>query len=197
MVEKCCAERLDVALATDLDGAFEQLVQVYQHRLYGFALRLAGSPQEAEEIAQDAFVRAYRALCGFSRDRILALNLRPWLYRITLNVFRNRVRGVHLYALSLDDALDGECLLDGLEDVESDRPEALLLETEQRREVATLIAALPPRLRAAVVLRHVEGFSYAQVAEITRVPLNTAKSDVRRGTQLLRNALRPALSEVR
>lgn len=197
MVEERCAEWLCAALAADLDGAFEQLVMRYQHRLYSFAVRLAGSPQEAEEIAQDAFVRAYRSLSAFPRERITTLHLRPWLYQIVLNVFRNRVRGARLQEVTLDENERGESLLDGLEDAETTRPEALLLAAEGRREMVALIDALPPRLRVAVVLRHVEAFTYQQVAEITGVPLNTAKSDVRRGTLLLRNALRPALSEVR
>src|SRR5688572_12524742 len=83
---------LPAALAADLDGAFERVVVAYQGRIYGFALRLTGNPQDAEEVAQDAFVRAYRALQRFQSERITALALRPWLYQIALNVVRNRAR---------------------------------------------------------------------------------------------------------
>ena len=83
---------VSAALAADLEGSFEQVVVAYQNRLYGFALRLTGSPQDAEEITQDAFVRAYRALATYPAMRIRTLALRPWLHQILLNVFRNRVR---------------------------------------------------------------------------------------------------------
>src|SRR5260370_3188779 len=85
-------QSLSAHLAADLDGHFEHLVRTYQDRLYGFALRLTGSRQDAEESTQDAFVRAYRALQGYAEDRRRALRLRPWLYQITLNVGRNRAR---------------------------------------------------------------------------------------------------------
>src|SRR5438270_12672553 len=101
IVEQGLAERL----ATDLDGHFEHLVRTYQDRLYGFALRLTGSRQDAEESTQDAFVRAYRALQGYAEDRRRALRLRPWLYQITLNVVRNRVRRPALVAVSVDGPL--------------------------------------------------------------------------------------------
>src|SRR5258708_11089770 len=87
-------------LAVDLDEHFEQVVRTYQDRLYSFALRLTGSRQDAEESTQDAFVRAYRALQHYPADRRRALRLRPWLYQITLNVVRNRVRRPTLVAVT-------------------------------------------------------------------------------------------------
>ncbi len=79
---------LSAALAADVDGSFEQLVLTFQDRLYAFALRLTGSPQDAEEVTQDAFVRAYRALVSYPDSRIRSLALRPWLHQIVLNIFR-------------------------------------------------------------------------------------------------------------
>src|SRR5215831_4140993 len=84
---------LTEALARDLDGSFEAVVREYQDRLYSFALRLTGRPEDAEDVAQDAFVRAYRALQSYGAERVRALALKAWLYRITLNVARNRLRG--------------------------------------------------------------------------------------------------------
>src|SRR6266851_9002814 len=95
-------QSLSALLAADLDGHFEHLVRTYQDRLYSFALRLTGSRQDAEESTQDAFVRAYRALEHYPEDRRSALRLRPWLYQITLNVVRNRVRRPALVAVSVD-----------------------------------------------------------------------------------------------
>ena len=83
---------LNEGLAADLDRTFEPLVVAYQERIYRFALRYSGTREDAEETAQDAFVRAYHALQTYSPERRRELNLRPWLYTIALNVARNRVR---------------------------------------------------------------------------------------------------------
>ena len=85
-------EHLAARLATDLDANFEDLVRTYQDRLFGFALRMTAESQDAEESAQDAFVRAYRALERYPTEQRRTLKLKAWLYRITLNVVRNRVR---------------------------------------------------------------------------------------------------------
>src|SRR5918911_1460427 len=97
-------------LAVDVDGHFEQLVLHYQDRLYGFALRLIGDPADAEECVQDAFVRAYRALRRYPSERRRALRLQAWLYRITLNVVRNRVRGPRPASVALDGVMSSERL---------------------------------------------------------------------------------------
>src|SRR5439155_2402681 len=116
-------QSLSASLAADLDGHFEQLVRTYQDRLFGFALRLTGSRQDAEESIQDAFVRAYRALQGYAEDRRRALRLRPWLYQITLNVVRNRVRRPTLVAVSVDGPLSN-----GLAAHPDEQPERVALQ---------------------------------------------------------------------
>src|SRR6266436_646153 len=78
------------ALARDLDGSFEALVIAHQDRLYSIALRMLRDPRDAQEAAQDALVRAYRALAGYEPERILDLRLRPWLATIVLNLCRSR-----------------------------------------------------------------------------------------------------------
>src|SRR6266852_2935839 len=87
-------------LATDLDGHFRQLVEVYQQRLYLFALRMVGRPDEAEDIVQEAFLRAYYALKGTPTRKVCILNLRKWMYTITLNIFRNRTRKPEQHVIS-------------------------------------------------------------------------------------------------
>src|ERR1700716_4130539 len=109
---------LSAGLAVDLDGHFEQLVRTYQDRLYGFALRLTGSRPDAEESTQDAFVRAYRALERYPADRRRELRLRPWLYQITLNVVRNRVRRPTLVTVPVDGPVGN-----GLAAHQDDQPE--------------------------------------------------------------------------
>ena len=104
-------EPLIAALADDLDASFEALVLAHQDRLYSIALRMLGDPRDAEEAAQDALVRAYRALAGYDAARIRELRLRPWLATIVLNLCRSRLArrpAAARTALSLDLALPGE-----------------------------------------------------------------------------------------
>src|SRR6266516_2644048 len=97
-------QSLPARLAIDLDGHFEELVRTFQDRLYGFALRLTGSPQDAEESTQDTFVRAYRALHRYPADRVGSVKLKAWLYQIALNVVRNRVRRTVVAAVAIDES---------------------------------------------------------------------------------------------
>lgn len=182
-------DSLRAALADDLDASFERLVRAYQGRLFSFALRWSGSREDAEEIAQDALVRAYRALRGYPAERVLALALRPWLYRIALNVARNRARGRRLPVVRLAGAEEGAD--DRLAPVGAvcAGPEALVERAERRSELGAALARLPARYRAAVILRYVEGLAYAELADVLGQPVGTAKSDVHRGIRLLRKAL--------
>jgi len=173
------------ALASDLDLAFESVVREYQDRLYSFALRLTGRPEDAEDVAQDAFVRAYRALQGYGADRVRALALKAWLYRITLNVARNRFRGKKRVFVPLED-------WDAADDP-SDRPDARVEARRARADIATLVAGLPERYRSAIVLRYVEGLRVEEVAAILKQPLGTTKSNLHRAV----NALREAISDSR
>jgi RNA polymerase sigma-70 factor (ECF subfamily) len=184
-------QSLSAHLAVDLDGHFEHLVRTYQDRLYSFALRLTGSRQDAEESTQDAFVRAYRALHSYPEDRRRAMRLRPWLYQITLNTVRNRVRRPMLVTVAVDGPVGN-----GLAARTDEQPERVALQTETQSQLANALARLPKRYATAVVLRHVQGLSYAEAAEILDQPLGTTKSDVHRGLRLLRVALEPERLEV-
>lgn len=187
-------QELPSALAASLDAHFEQLVLTYQDRLYAFAAHLSGSPQDAEEIVQDAFVRAYRALAGYEPQRVAALALRPWLYQITLNVARNRRRGRQVQLVPLEDDADEERVQ--LADDAQRQPESLLERAEQSRALHALVVALPERYRAAVILRHIAGFGYGELAALLGQPVGTVKANVHRGTRLLRAALAGQLEEV-
>lgn len=183
-------EDLPAALARDLDGSFERLVLAFQGRLFGFALRQLGNRQDAEEVVQDAFVRAYRALRGYPPERIRALAPRAWLYQITLNLARNQRRGRRPRIVSLD--ADDETTPGATnEPAASDDagPEASAERADTAGVLAAGIAALPPRYRTALILRHVEGLSYREVATVLDQPLGTAKANVHRGVRLLRQRL--------
>ncbi len=185
-------DALNAALAADLAGAFEQAVLAYQGRLYGFALRLTGNPQDAEEVAQDTFVRAYRALQRFEPERIATLALRPWLYQIALNVVRNRVRGKRHRTVPLlvgEAAIADGSLADGVPeppDGAAEGPAEFAERAGVGDTLATLVARLPDRYRPAVILRHIEGLSYPETALVLGQPVGTVKANVHRGTKLLR-----------
>lgn len=174
-------------LALDLDHHFKQLVLTYQHQLYAFALRMTRDPQEAEDIVQEAFIRAYFALKDYSLRKIEVVKLRPWLYKTTLHVFYNRVRKPSLPLVMLDDSEDSAML--EIEDEQSAMPEKEVERTELRRELNELIGSLPERYRAALIFYYFEEFSYAEIAELLSQPVGTVKANIHRGINLLRKIL--------
>jgi RNA polymerase sigma-70 factor (ECF subfamily) len=186
---------LAAALAVDLDRTFEQLVLAYQRRLFGFALRLCGSPQDAEEVAQDAFVRAYRALAAYPPERARMLKLGPWLTQIALNVQRNRVQKHRVATVALDEPSEDAAPRD-VEGDAREQPEARAVSAELRGHLETLLRHLPDHWRIPVVLRHVEGFTYQEIAQLLDLPPGTVKSAVHRGTQMLRESLAAERVEV-
>lgn len=182
------------ALARDLDAAFEPLVRAHGDRCYAIALRVLGDPHDAEEVAQDALVRAYRALAGYDAQRIRDLRLRPWLATIVVNLCRNRVRRKPVASTPLDDLVEL-----GLEPsaAPQDGPADVLERVGDAEVLAALLAGLPERYRVPVVLRHVDDLSYAELAEVLGRPEGTLKAQVHRGLAMLRAAAEAAgLEEV-
>jgi len=174
---------------------FERIVDDYQRRLYGFALRMTGNREDAEEIVQDAFVRAYRALGKMSLEQRTELRLQPWLYTITLNVTRNRLRSKRPSNVALDALADPDALL--RESNEGPlQPETIV---EQNTEVALVeraLLSLPMHLRAAATLRFIEGRSHPEIAEILNQPIGTVKSHVHRAVRILRRILGPQIGRI-
>ena len=171
-------------LASDLEAAFPAFLAHHQDLVYAVAMRLTHCPADAEDLAQEAFIRAYRALEGYEPARRRELRTRGWLAAITLNLGRNRLRTrAHLLALM---PLEGaaEVMADG-----GPGPEALATRHESERAWRARLAALPRRYGMAVSRRHVDGLSYPELAEALGRPVNTVKSDVHRGLALLRRAL--------
>lgn len=182
----------DVALANrlarDVDAAFPALVSEHQDRLYSIALRLLGDRRDAEEVAQDALVRAFRAMHGYPRERIAALKLRPWLASIAVNLARNRRRRVD----DRNPAGSLEPMLDAGYDPPADgrgAPATAADRRETQRELAAFLLRLTPAVRSAIVLRHVDGLSLAETAEALGRPEGTIKAQVHRGLRELRELL--------
>jgi RNA polymerase sigma-70 factor, ECF subfamily len=178
---------LTSGLATDVAGGFEAMVRAYQHKLYAFALAMSGEPADAEEVAQDTFVRAHAALRRYPPERVRALKLNAWLHQIALNVVRNRVRRRRFRIVPIDAELPVADAAPG--------PEAQALSRAALRELANLVSGLPEQQRSAVVLRCVQGMTYAEVAARLEQPEGTVKSNVHRGLQALRRRA-GSLSEV-
>lgn len=174
-------------LAADLDGAFGAFVGHHQDLVFGLAMRLARRPADAEDLAQDTFVRAYRALRSYERREIEALRPKGWLAAIVLNLGRNRIRDARRRVSP--ESLDAGDDTGDLAPDPGETPDLVAERREAAREWADRLAGLPPRYRRAVELRHVDGLSYPELAEATGVPLGTAKSDVHRGVAMLRRVL--------
>jgi len=178
-------------LATDVEAAFPALVSAHQDRLYTIALRLLGDRRDAEEVAQDALVRAFRAMLGYPRERVAALQLRPWLASIAVNLARNRRRrhDDRQPPGSLEPLLEA-----GFDPPSNSRfaPATAADRRETQRELAAALLRLTPAVRAAIVLRHVDGLSVAEAADALGRPEGTVKAQVHRGLRELRAVLESA-----
>jgi len=174
---------------------FERIVDEYQRRLYGFALRMTGNREDAEEIVQDAFVRAYRALVKMDPKQRAELRLQPWLYTITLNVTRNRLRSKRPTNVALDALADPDALLNETQEG-PDQPEAIVERGADMVLVEQALLQLPMHLRAAATLRFIEGRSHPEIAEILNQPIGTVKSHVHRAVRILRRILGPQVGRV-
>jgi RNA polymerase sigma-70 factor (ECF subfamily) len=163
--------------------AFPDVIVIHQDGIYSGALRLTGNRHDAEDIAQETFIRAYRALLGYDPERIRSLALRPWLWTIALNLCRNAARSRKRQATTTPLTGDDGALPSAV-DVAAEGVETLVAaEWDQR------LATLPAAMRDAVVLRHVVGLPYAEIAAALDRPVGTVKADVHRGLERLRRLL--------
>jgi RNA polymerase sigma-70 factor, ECF subfamily len=158
------------------DRVFERLVRDHQDRIFALGLALTGNRHDAEDVAQDTFIRAYKALATYSPERVRDLKQKAWLHRIAVNVVRNRVRGVRPRLVELN----------GSEPDVATGPEEDVLMKAEIDDLAARVACLPAKYREAVVLRHVRDLSYAEVAETLGQPVGTVKANVHRGLKILR-----------
>ncbi len=159
-----------------VDRLFERMVHEHQDRVFAAGLALTGNRHDAEEVAQDTFLRAYKALLTYPPQRVRELKQRAWLNRIALNVVRNRVRGQRPRLVELN----------GSEPDSGPGPEAQAMRRANLDQLAVRVAGLPARYREAVVLRYVQELSYEEAADALGQPVGTVKSNVHRGLKLLR-----------
>ncbi|HEY4340827.1 MAG TPA: RNA polymerase sigma factor RpoE [Steroidobacteraceae bacterium] len=169
-------------------GAFDVLVLKYQHKVVKLVMRYVRNPAEAEDIAQDAFIKAYRALPQFRGDSAFY----TWLYRIAINTAKNAVvardRNPVDFDLDMTNNEESYEMQGRLKD--SETPEALVLTDEIRTTVNAAIANLPEDLRTAIVLRELEGLSYEEIAATMDCPVGTVRSRIFRAREAIDSRLR-------
>ena len=179
------AVRLCERLAKDLDDGFTELVRVHATAVHVFLQRVTGSAVEADDLGQETFLRAYTALQGYSAQRRLELRPRAWLMTIAANVWRNHVRSaVRRPVVVADLEVSGANRAD-----DGPGPQERADNVSDRDMLVAALGRLPERTRAAVVLRHVVGMSYAEVAEVQGCPVGTVKAQASRGIATLRDLL--------
>lgn len=172
--------------------AFDLLVLKYQSRIMALVIRFVQDSHEAQDVTQEAFVKAYRALGNFRGDSAFY----TWLYRIAVNTAKNylvsRNRRPPSFDVDADDAefYDGD---HGLKSLET--PERLLLRDEIEQTVQESIRRLPEDLRVALTLREYEGMSYEDIAHVMQCPVGTVRSRIFRAREAVDKALRPLLHE--
>lgn len=171
-------------------SAFDLLVIKYQHKIVQLVNRYIKDPSEAQDVAQEAFIKAYRALGNFRGDSAFY----TWLYRIAINTAKNylvsRSRRSSDYQVDIQDAeaIENAPQLQGME-----TPERLLLNQEIIDTIKTAIDKLPEEMRTAIMLREFEGMSYEEIAQAMDCPVGTVRSRIFRAREAIDNKLNPLL----
>lgn len=173
------------------DGmAFDLLYRRHRHRIHALVARFVATKEDVEDVVQEAFVKAYRALPRFRGESAFY----TWLYRIAVNTAKNfnatRMRRPAPVELDTDgtDAPHIEALQDGAD------PESLLRRDELERAIAAALADLPEDLRVAVTLREFDGLTYGEIAAIMECPVGTVRSRIFRAREAIDAAIRPLMA---
>ena len=171
-------------------SAFDLLVRKYQHRVLKLVSRFVSDASEAEDVAQEAFIKAYRALPAFRGDSAFY----TWLYRIAINTAKNTLVSNRRRPVDFNlDLQDPEQYERHARLKEADTPEGVLLTEEIRVVVENALEQLPEDLRTAIVLRELEGLSYEEIAEAMDCPVGTVRSRIFRAREAIDKKLKPLL----
>ena len=165
-----------IGLASQGDAAaFNSLMGMHERRMYAVALRMCGNAEDAQDCLQEAMLRVYRAISGFKGQSSFS----TWLYRITMNTCLDELRKrKNRPSTSLDGLVDA-----------GETPERHTLRREVRQTLQAMISELPEDMRAAVVLRDIQGYSYDEIAEMLDTNVGTIKSRISRGRERLREKI--------
>ena len=171
--------------------AFGLLVAKYQRKLARLLSRLIRDPAEVEDIAQETFIKAYRALPSFRGDSAFY----TWLYRIGINTAKNFLvsQGRRAPTTTDFDSEEAETFEDGDQLRDINTPERLMMTRQIGDTVNTAMEALPEELKTAIVLREIEGLSYEEIATIMDCPIGTVRSRIFRAREAISEKLKPLL----
>jgi RNA polymerase sigma-70 factor (ECF subfamily) len=171
--------------------AFDMLVAKYQRRLMRLLSRIVHDPAEAEDVVQETFIKAYRALRHFRGDSAFY----TWLYRIGINTAKNHLATQGRRALTSADAdhEQAEGFNDGEHLRDINTPESMLASKQIAQTVNAAMDALPVDLRTAIALREIEGLSYEEISDIMACPIGTVRSRIFRAREVIAEKLRPLL----
>ena len=171
--------------------AFELLVEKYQRKLARLLSRFIRDPAEVEDVTQEAFIKAYRALPAFRGDSAFY----TWLYRIGINTAKNYLMAMGRRAPTSTEIEAEEA--EGFEEAEQLRdintPESVLMSNEIARTVNSTIEQLPEELRTAIQMREIDGMSYEDIAKAMDCPIGTVRSRIFRAREAIAEQLRPLL----
>jgi RNA polymerase sigma-70 factor (ECF subfamily) len=174
--------------------AFDLLVRKYQHKVVAVIGRYISDWSECQDVAQEAFLRAYRAMPAFRGDS----QFYTWMYRIAINTAKNHLVSQGRRPPTDDIAIEDALLLDGgtrLKDRAT--PEHELLRQEIEQTVFAAVEGLPEDLKTAITLREVDGLSYEEIAEAMNCPIGTVRSRIFRAREAIDAKLRPLLSDAK
>ena len=191
--QKTREEALLKAFRSGDDTAFDGLIEMYSAKLYKVAYALLGSRQDAEEVVQDTFLRAYRAMQMFRGES----SLETWLHRITLNLARNKYQWNHRrgsglnVSLTAGDGADSDTGTENEQDVPDRRmePDLVLEQDEIGANIMKALSRLPDNIRETMLLRHVNDMPYELIAQKLDCKVGTVKSRLSRGREMLRDYL--------
>jgi RNA polymerase sigma-70 factor (ECF subfamily) len=195
-VARVSEAELDQALVKRVQAgerhAFDLLVRKYQHKVMGVISRYVGDWAETQDVAQEAFIRAFRAIGNFRGESAFY----TWLYKIAINTAKNWLvsqgRRPPTDDVQVEDALHLDAAVK-LKDAST--PERELMRQEIERRVFDTVAKLPEDLRMAITLREVDGLSYEEIAEAMSCPIGTVRSRIFRAREAIDNELRPLLTD--
>jgi RNA polymerase sigma-W factor len=167
--------------------AYAELVSRYQAQIFNLILRMVRSREEAQDLTQETFIKAFNSLSSFNAEYAFS----TWLYKIAVNSCIDHFRKKRIKAYPLDNPIagkDGELSREFADS--SQGPESGLLNQEKSAQIQEAILALPEKYREAIILRHAQDKSYEEIAAILKVPIGTVKVRIFRGREILKKKLR-------
>lgn len=170
-------------------SAFEELISLYEKKIYNYCYRMTNSREDAEDLAQEVFIKVYRNLKSFKGNSKFS----TWIYRIAYNTCVDKYRkNKRVNTVSLNPGND-----EGANEIElvsgDPLPEDEVIQMERYKKLQACIAALKPEYKTVIILRDIQNYSYEEIAEILRLPLGTVKSHISRARAALCDALKGTL----